>query len=165
MIDEREKPVYAALDALGISYARVEHPAAMTMADCDEIDRDMDAQHCKNLFLCNRQETEFFLLLLAGEKKFRTAQVSAQIGKPRLSFSSPERLGEILGLTPGAVTPMGLINDSDRRVRVLIDRDVISCPRVVVHPNVNTASIVLETKELLRFIESFGYEITYVDIA
>jgi len=166
MIDLRELHAYAALDALEIPYIRFEHGAAMTMADCETIDEDahIEGAHCKNLFLTNRQGTEFFLLLIVGEKPFKTKDVSKQIGRARLSFGSPEQLMEKLGLTPGSVTPMGLVHDETRSVVVLIDKDVAAAERIIVHPCVNTASIVLYTKDLLRFIGSRGNPVEYVEI-
>lgn len=165
MPDPRELPVYAALDALCIPYERFEHGPAMTMEDCALFDAGLDAAHCKNLFLTNRQGTDFYLLLLVGDKPFKTKDVSRQLGVARLSFGAPEQLERMLGLLPGAVTPMGLVNDHDHAVHVLLDRDVVSWPRVIVHPNVNTASIVLSTPDLLRFLEARGNRVTYVEIA
>lgn len=164
MIDPKELPVYAALDALGISYQRIEHDAAMTMADCDKIEGLVAGEHCKNLFLCNTQATEFYLLLLKGDKKFKTAVVSKQIGKARLGFANEAQLGEYLGLTPGAVTPMGLINDTKQRVTVLVDRDLMDYSRILVHPNVNTASISLHINDLMRFIYANNNAVCFVDV-
>ena len=164
MPDDRELPVYAALDALAIPYERFEHGPAMTMDDCAIFDAGRDAAHCKNLFLTNRQGTSFYLLLLVGDKPFKTKDVSRQLGVARLSFGTPGQLEAMLGLLPGAVTPMGLVNDHTRTVHVLLDRDLLAWPRVIVHPNVNTASIVLSTPDLLRFLHERGNEVTYVDI-
>lgn len=165
MIDPREQPAYDALNALGIPYTRFEHDAAMTMADCFEIDAALTAVHCKNLFLSNRQGTEFFLLLIGGEKPFKTKDVSRQIGRARLSFGTAEQLMALLGLTPGSVSPMGLVHDAEKRVVVLIDREVMAAEEILVHPCVNTASIVLKAADLMRFIESRGNPIEYVDIS
>ncbi len=164
-MDPKELPVYQALDALGIPYTRFEHEAAMTMADCERIDQTVDAAHCKNLFLRNRQGTEYFLLLLIGDKVFKTKDISGQIGRARLSFGSAEELNQKLGLTPGSVTPMGLVNDPAHEVVVLLDRDVAAQRNVIVHPCVNTASILLSVPDLLRFLESRGNPVLYVDIA
>lgn len=156
MTDPRELPVYEALAALNIPYERIEHGEARTMDALTEVDAAMGADHCKNLFLCNRQGTEFYLLLLGGEKKFRTAEVSKQLGVARLSFASAEKLDEYLGLEPGSVTPMGLINDRERRVTVLIDRDLRKAERIMVHPNVCTASICLSGEDLFRYLAARG---------
>lgn len=165
MPDPRELPVYAALDALSIPYERFAHAPAMTMEDCEVFDAGRDAAHCKNLFLANRQGTDFYLLLLVGDKPFKTKDVSHQLGVARLSFGTPAQLEAVLGLLPGAVTPMGLVNDHTRAVHVLLDRDVVSWPSVIIHPNANTASIVLSTADLLRFLEARGNRVTYVDVA
>ena len=154
MIHPKEQAVYQALDQLGIRYRRIEHADARTMDDLTEIDAQAGAAHCKNLFLCNRQQTEFYLLLLGGDKKFRTAEVSKQLGVARLSFGTPELLEEYLGLTPGAVTPMGLVNDPTGRVTVLVERDLDKAEQILVHPNVSTASIVLARADLQRFLDS-----------
>jgi len=164
MMDPRELPVYEALDALNIPYRRFEHDAVLTMADCDRVDEGIDATHCKNLFLCNRQGTEFFLLLIREDKIFKTKDVSSQIGRSRLSFGNAEQLMERLGLTPGAVTAMGLVNDASHEIVVLIDHDVKNAERVLVHPCVNTASILLSVKDLLKFIESRGNPVMYVTL-
>lgn len=164
MMDSRELPVYKALDALNIPYERMEHDEARTMKALEEVDAAAGAEHCKNLFLCNRQMTDFYLLLLGGAKKFRTAEVSKQLGVARLSFGSPEKLNEYLGLEPGSVTPMGLINDSERRVTVLIDRDLRDAQRIMVHPNVCTASICISGKDLFRFLAARGNRIVDVTI-
>jgi Ala-tRNA(Pro) deacylase len=163
--DPKEVPVYEALAALNIPYERFEHDPAMTMEDCAVFDAGRDAAHCKNLFLCNRQGTQFYLLLVVGDKPFKTKDVSKQLGVARLSFGTPEQLSAMLSLTPGAVTPMGLIHDHARKVHVLLDRDVAQWETVIVHPNVNTASIVLKTAGLLRFLESRGNPVTYVEIS
>lgn len=165
MKDPRELPVYEALSALNIPYERFEHAAAMTMQDCDVFDAGRNAAHCKNLFLTNRQGTDFYLLLVVGDKPFKTKDVSRQLGVARLSFGTPEQLMDKLGLQPGAVTPMGLIHDHTRSVQVLLDRDVAKWETIIVHPNVNTASILLSTADLLRFLASRGNRVTYVDVA
>ncbi|MDL2235265.1 prolyl-tRNA synthetase associated domain-containing protein [Christensenellaceae bacterium OttesenSCG-928-L17] len=164
-MDAKEIPVYEALDALQISYERFSHPAAMTMQDCDVFDHGRGAAHCKNLFLCNRQGTVFYLLMLVGDKAFRTKDISHQLGVSRLSFASAEQLNEHLGLTPGAVTPMGLIHDHAGRVHVLLDRDIEQWDAVIVHPNVNTASIVLSNADFMKFLHSRPNELTLVDVA
>ena len=109
MIDEREKPALAALEKLGIPYKRYEHACALTMEDCVDIGADVGAHHCKNLFLCNRQKTDYYLMLIRGDKKFKTAVVSKLLGVSRLSFCDAEQLMDKLGLLPGSVTAMGLL--------------------------------------------------------
>lgn len=164
LCDPRELPVYAALDALEIPYERFTHDPAMTMADCAVFDAGRDAAHCKNLFLSNRQGTQFYLLLVVGEKPFQTKDISRQLGVSRLSFGTPEQLQKTLGVLPGAVTPMGLVHESAKDVHVALDRELSGWERMIVHPNVNTASIVLKTKDLLRFFAARGNTLTYVDV-
>ncbi|MEL7609177.1 MAG: prolyl-tRNA synthetase associated domain-containing protein [Bacillota bacterium] len=156
MMDPRELPVYEALKALNIPYERIEHEDARTMEDLTAVDERAGVVHCKNLFLCDRQRANFYLLLLGANKKFRTAEVSKQLGVARLSFAEPEYLLERLGLLPGAVTPMGLINDPERLVTVLVDEDLEKEEAVLVHPNVSTASIRLSVKDLFRYLNERG---------
>ena len=119
----REDAAYDYLDKLNITYRRVDHAPAMTMEDCIAVDEVLGVVMCKNLFLCNRQKTDFYLLLMPGDKPFRTKELSAQLGVARLSFASAEDMEEKLGLLPGAVSVMGLINDKAGAVRLLIDTD------------------------------------------
>lgn len=161
---KKEIRVYDLLDSLGVSYKRIDHEEAMTMEACEEIDRALaeDAGEkvsiCKNLFLCNRQETEFYLLLIPGDKPFRTKDLSAQIGSSRLSFAKPEYLERYLDITLGSVSVMGLMNDREKRVRLLIDEDVLREKYFACHPCINTSSIRFETAELLnRIIPALGH--------
>ena len=113
---DKEIRTYDLLDSLGVSYQRIDHPAAMTMEECEDIDRILDATICKNLFLCNRQETAFYLLMIPGDKTFKTKDISAQIGSARLSFGKPEFMEQFLDITPGSVSVMGLMNDKEKRI-------------------------------------------------
>ena len=124
---DKEIRVYDLLDKLGITYQRVDHEATMTMEACEEVDRILgdDTTICKNLFLCNRQETNFYLLLMPGDKPFKTKDLSAQINSARLSFAKPEYMEKYLDITPGSVSVMGLMNDHDKKVQLLIDKDVM----------------------------------------
>ena len=159
---EREAKVYEALEALGIAYERFVHEAAYTMQDLEELDARIGAQHCKNLFLANTQG--YYLLMIGAGKKFVTKQVSPQVPTSRLSFGSEEKLLELLGMSGGAISPMGLINDTGYRVRLLIDDDLKE-GSVVVHPNVNTASIVLSLADFYSvFLPHYGYEPQFVSI-
>lgn len=164
MIHDNEFPVMQALEELHISFDRFEHGAAMTMDDCDLFDAGLPAAHCKNLFLTNRQGTDFYLLLVAGEKPFKTKDLSAQLGISRLSFASAAQLMEVLGLTPGSVSPMGLLNDTQRRVHVLLDREISRWENIIVHPNINTASLMLRTLDLFHFLHARGNQVTEVDV-
>ena len=137
---DKEIRVYDFLDSLGIAYKRVDHEAAMTMEACEEIDRTLSegvekgVAICKNLFLCNRQATDFYLLLIPGDKPFKTKYLSAQIGSSRLSFAKPEYMEQYLDITPGSVSVMGLMNDKEKKVRLLIDEDVLLDEYFACHP-------------------------------
>lgn len=145
----KEVRVYDLLDALDIEYERIDHPAAMTMEACEEIDRVLNATICKNLFLCNRQQTDFYLLMMPGDKKFVTKDLSAQLGTARLSFGTPEYMEQFLDITPGSLSVMGLMNDADHRVQLLIDEDVLTGEYIGFHPCINTSSLRLRTADLL----------------
>lgn len=164
-MEDREKKVYAALKCLGLPYEQFSHAAAYTMQDCAVLDERIDATHCKNLFLCNRQGTQYYLLLIRADKKFRTAEVSPQIGCARLSFGSAENLLCRLDLEPGAVSPMGLLNDVRREILLLVDEDLRSSESICFHPNVNTASIVLRTTDFFTvFLPFTGHPPQFVSI-
>ena len=152
---DKEIRVYDLLDKLGIAYQRVDHEATMTMEACEEVDRILgdDTTICKNLFLCNRQETNFYLLLMPGDKPFKTKDLSAQINSARLSFAKPEYMEKYLDITPGSVSVMGLMNDHDKKVQLLIDEDVMKnpyfgCHPCISHPCINTSSLKFTTEDL-----------------
>ena len=145
---EKELRCYDLLDRLGVPYERVDHAPAMTMEVCQEIDRVLNAVICKNLFLCNRQETNFYLLLMPGDKPFKTKDLSAQINSARLSFAKPEYMEKYLDITPGSVSVMGLMNDHDKKVQLLIDEDVMKNPYFGCHPCINTSSLKFTTEDL-----------------
>ena len=162
---DKEIRVYDFLDSLGVKYQRVDHEAAMTMEACEEIDRtlsegaDSGVAICKNLFLCNRQETDFYLLLMPGDKPFKTKYLSAQIGSSRLSFAKPEYMERYLDITPGSVSVMGLMNDKDNKVRLLIDEDVLQQEYFACHPCINTSSLRFRTADLVeKVIPAFDHE-------
>ena len=148
----KEIRVYDFLDTLNISYQRVDHEAAMTMEACEEIDRVLgdNTSICKNLFLCNRQATDFYLLLMPGNKPFKTKELSAQIGSSRLSFAKPEFMEQYLDITPGSVSVMGLMNDIEGKVRLLIDEDVLTERYFGCHPCINTSSLRMRTADLIE---------------
>ena len=149
---EKEIRTYDLLDRLGVSYEPVDHKPAMTMEVCQEIDRVLQAVICKNLFLCNRQETAFYLLMIPDTKVFHTKDLSAQIGSARLSFAKPEYMEKFLDITPGSVSVMGLMNDTENQVQLLIDEEVLSSEYVGCHPCINTSSIRFHTKDLIEKI-------------
>jgi len=163
--EPREIRTYDYLDALGIAYERVDHAPAETMELCAEIDGALGAPICKNLFLCNRQGTVFYLLMMPGDKPFKTKELSAQIGAARLSFASPEKMLELLDIRPGAVSVMGLMNDRNAVVRLLVDEDVLSGEYVGCHPCVNTSSLRVKTCDLLeKFLPATGHSPTTVHL-
>ena len=151
---EKELRVYDLLDRLGVAYQRVDHEAAMTMEACEEIVRVLGdgTAICKNLFLCNRQATEFYLLLMPGDKPFKTKELSAQIGSSRLSFAKSEYMEKYLDITPGSVSVLGLMNDSEKKVQLLIDEDVMKEPYFGCHPCINTSSLKFTTEDLMQKI-------------
>lgn len=150
----KEIRVYDFLDKLGIQYQRIDHEAAMTMEACEEIDHALgdNTTICKNLFLCNRQETDFYLLLMPGDKPFKTKDLSAQIQSARLSFAKPEYMEKYLDITPGSVSVLGLMNDSEKKVQLLIDEDVMKEPYFGCHPCINTSSLKFTTEDLMQKI-------------
>lgn len=166
---DKEVRVYDLLNSLGIKYKRVDHEAAMTMEACVEIDRTLSegvekgVAICKNLFLCNRQATDFYLLLIPGDKPFKTKDLSAQIGSSRLSFAKPEYMEQYLDITPGSVSVMGLMNDKEKKVRLLIDEDVLQDEYFACHPCINTSSLRFRTSDLMeKVIPAMGHEPTMV---
>ena len=151
---DKEIRVYDFLDKLGVQYQRIDHEAAMTMEACEEIDRALgdNTTICKNLFVCNRQETDFYLLLMPGDKPFKTKELSAQIHSARLSFAKPEYMEKYLDITPGSVSVLGLMNDSEKKVQLLIDEDVMKEPYFGCHPCINTSSLKFTTEDLMQKI-------------
>lgn len=149
---DKEIRVYDLLDSLGIEYERIDHEPAMTIEACEEIDRVLEAVICKNLFLCNRQETDFYLLLIPGNKKFKTKDISAQIGFSRLSFGKPEYMEQFLDITPGSVSILGLMNDKENRVQLLIDEEVLQEEYIGCHPCINTSSLRIRTEDMVKKI-------------
>ena len=155
----KEIRVYDLLDNLGIEYQRIDHEAAMTMEACAAIDEVLDATICKNLLLCNRQCTAFYLLMLPGEKTFKTSAFSKQIGSSRLSFADPKYMEEYLDITPGSVSVLGLMNDHEHHVQLLIDEDVLKGEFFGCHPCINTSSLRLRTSDLMeKIIPAMGHE-------
>ena len=162
---EKEIRTYDLLDSLGIDYQRVDHPAAMTMEDCAAIDQVLQATTCKNLLLCNRQKTDFYLLLIPGDKAFKTSVFSKLIGSSRLSFADPEFMEAFLDITPGSLSVLGLANDRDNRVKLVIDRDVLAGEYIGFHPCINTATVRFTVKDLTeRIIPAMGHEPQFVEM-
>ena len=162
---ERELAAYDFLDALGVKYSRVDHAPAMTMEDCVVIDKALGVSMCKNLFLCNRQQTEFYLLLMPGDKPFRTKDLSAQLGTARLSFGAPEKMEELLHTAPGSASVLGLMHDTKSLVQLIVDREVLAGEWIGCHPLVNTSSLRISVKDLVEVIlPKTGHTPTVVDL-
>lgn len=162
---EKEIRTYDFLDRLGIEYKRIDHEVAMTMEACVEIDEALQATICKNLFLCNRQETDFYLLMMPGDKKFKTKDLSTQLGVSRLSFAPESYMEQFLDITPGSVSVMGLMNDTEKRVRLCVDEEVLQGTQIGCHPCINTSSIKFATKDLVeKIIPAMGHEMTIVSL-
>ena len=149
---KKEIKTYDFLDNLHIKFMRVDHEPAMTIDDCVKISEILKAEICKNLFLCNRNHTEFYLLMMPGDKKFKTKDLSEQLGISRLSFADEEYMQKYLDITPGSVSVMGLINDTDNIVTLLIDEEILKQPEIGCHPCINTSSIKFSTSDFVNII-------------
>ena len=162
---QAEMASFALLDQLHIPYQRVEHSIANSMADCAAISDVLGIRICKNLFLCNRQKTDFYLLTMPEDKPFHTKDLSHQIGSSRLSFAPPEAMETLLGCTPGAASVLGLMNDTDHHVRLLMDREVYEAQWFGCHPCKNDGSLRIATSDLLNvFLPHTGHHVTVVDL-
>lgn len=164
---KKEQRCYEFLDRLNIDYWRCDHPDANanTMEDCYEIDGILDACVCKNLFLCNRQKTQFYLLMMPGEKVFKTKELSAQINSARLSFAGAEDMEKYLDITPGSVSILGLMNDHENAVRLLVDEDVLKDEFVGCHPCINTTSLKIYTKDMFGvLLNELKHDMTVVKL-
>jgi len=159
-----EVPVVERLRDLGIAFERHEHPPVATVEQAAEHWAGIDAAHCKNLFLRNQKGDRHYLLILEHSKKADLRAVANQIGDGKLSFGSPERLLKHLGLTPGSVSPFGLIHDSTHSVRVVVDRDLQSAARISFHPNINTATLVVSRDDFARFLAACGNRVQYISV-
>lgn len=164
---DKEKRCYSLLDSLEIDYWRCDHPEANadTMEACLEIDRILEATVCKNLFLCNRQHTDFYLLMMPGDKVFKTKELSSQLGCSRLSFASKEEMEQYLDITPGSVSILGLMNDKENKVRLIVDGDVLKGEYVGCHPCINTSSLKIATNDLFgKVLAAMNHDMTVVKL-
>jgi Ala-tRNA(Pro) deacylase len=160
----QEEPVLARLAELGITYSRHEHPPVATVEEAEQHWVNIDAMHCKNLFLRNQKGNRHYLVIIRHSKRADLRAVADQIGDGKLSFGSPDRLMTYLGLTPGSVSPFGLINDRDHAVRVFLDRELKTAERVSFHPNINTATLTIAAADFHRFLEACGNTVGYVTV-
>lgn len=164
---DKEKRCYELLDKLGLEYWRCDHPDANanTMEDCKEIDSILDALVCKNLFLTNRQHTQFYLLMMPGDKVFKTKEISGQLGCARLSFGEPEYMEQYLDITPGSVSVLGLMNDTENKVQLVVDEDVLQGEFVGCHPCINTTSLKLKKADIFGpLIKAMHHEMIVVKL-
>lgn len=162
---EKEIRVYDLLDSLDIEYERVDHEEANTMEACNKIDEVLGAPICKNLFLCNRTKTDFYLLLMPADKVFKTKDITKQIGCSRLSFAGSEFMEEYLNIKPGAVSVMGLMNDADNKIQLLIDKPVYDSEVIGCHPCVSTSSLKIKTADVLdKFLKAVKHEPIIVEL-
>lgn len=163
---EREQKVYEFLDLLEIDYERADHEAAATIEACKEIDQALGVSMCKNLFLCNRRKTEYYLLLLPGEKPLRTKELSAQIPTTRLSFASGEDMETYLHVTPGSATVLALLFDPDHKVKLLVDEELLKEEYIGCHPCVNTSSLKLRREDLFgKILKAFDRDFIAVRLS
>lgn len=161
----KEERCYELLTRLGIGFFRVDHDFADTIEACREVENVLGCAICKNLFLTNRQQTEFYLLLMPGDKPFKTKLLSKQIGSARLSFASAEDMERLLDITPGSVSVLGLMNDVDKKVHLLIDKDLAGDEYLGCHPCINSSTLKLSMKDLLeKLIPAMGHPITWVEL-
>lgn len=162
---EKEIRTYDLLDSLEITYFRVDHEAAATIAVCEEVEDILGIQICKNLFLCNQQKTKFYLLLMPGRKKFKTKNLSKQINSARLSFADDAHMEEFLDITPGSVSVLGLANDKENQVQLIIDSDVLKDEDFGCHPCINTSSLKIKTADILNnFLPAVHHDYLLVDL-
>ena len=162
-MDKKEK-VLKKLDELNIHYKLIDHPAVYTIDTMDELHLNKNGHIVKNLFLKNSNGKKHYLVVLKGDKKADLKSIKSQINSPALSFASEERLEKHLGLSKGAVTPLGIINDDEHLVNIVLDEDLKNQEIIGVHPNVNTSTVFISYNDLIKFINSFGNEIFYVNI-
>lgn len=161
----RERKVYELLDKLNLEYYRVDHEPADNMEACSEIDKVLGTSICKNLFLCNRQKTDFYLLMMPSDKPFKTKDITSQLNCSRLSFASAEYMLELLDIEPGAVSVMGLMNDKNNKVQLVIDKPVIEAKDLGCHPCVCTTSLKFKTSDILDvFLPAVNHKPIIVDL-
>jgi Ala-tRNA(Pro) deacylase len=163
-VTDQERAVATRLDALGISYTRHDHPPVATVEEAVRHWAGIEATHCKNLFLRNQKGDRHYLVIVERTKRVDLRRLADQIGDGKLSFASPDRLSRHLGLTPGSVSPFGLINDTTRAVRIVLDRDLKSASRLSFHPNINTVTFTVAKDDFAKFLEACGNLVQYASI-
>ena len=162
---DKEERVYDLLDELGIMYQRVDHSPADTVADCQLIEEIIRVPICKNLFLCNRQQTRYYILMMPALKPFRTSAISHLLGVSRLSFGTPEMMEKLLDTTPGSVSIMGLMNDKNNRVQLVVDKDIFESDYIRCHPCINTSTLKIRTKDIFeKYLPRVRHKPIVIDI-
>ena len=162
---DKEMRCYDFLDQLGVKYERIDHQAVMTIDACQEIDQVLQAMICKNLFLSDRKSRNFYLLMVSGEKKVDIRNLSSQLGVSRLHFAKEEYMKRYLDITPGSVSVLGLMNDKEKKVQLLIDKDLLEADFFGCHPCINTTSLRIKTEDLIqKIIPGMNHDVIYVDI-
>lgn len=161
---DAEEAIYNKLDQLSIPYLRADHDHADTMEDCRLIEEKLGARICKNLFLCNRQQTQFYLLMMHGEKPFKTKFLSAQLGCARLSFADAEHMAQYLHTTPGSVSALELMFDAEHHIQLVMDKPLTEDEYISAHPGLSTSTLRLTREDLLKFVQSTGHEPIIVDL-
>lgn len=155
--------IYQVLENLGIEFNKHEHPAVYTVEEAAGYDADPTAAKTKNLFLRNKKGDRFYLVVVGANKRLDLKKLAESLAEGKFSFATPERLKEYLGLTPGSVSPFGLINDQEKTVRVVVDKELLEKETIGFHPNINTATLVTKTKDFEKFLEWTGNKILYQD--
>ena len=160
----QEEAIYHKLEELSIPFTRVDHDHADTMEDCLRIESVLGGKICKNLFLCNRQQTEFYLLMMPGDKPFKTKYLSAQLGCSRLSFADAGHMEEYLHTIPGSVSALELLFDAQGKVQLVIDRPLLADDTISGHPGISTSTLRMRREDLLNYAEAVGHSPIYVDL-
>lgn len=153
--------IYQVLQDLGISFTKIDHPAVFTVAESEKFEIDNEAKNTKNLFLRNQKGNKHYLVVVESRKKVDLKNLANLIGDGRLSFASPERLQKYLGVTPGSVSILGLINDTEKEVRVVVDEDLLKGQKIACHPNINTSTLVITPLDLTKFLQYTGHTVSY----
>ena len=161
---DAEEAIYDKLEQLAIPYIRVDHDHADTMEDCRLIEEKLGARICKNLFLCNRQQTQFYLLMMHGEKPFKTKFLSAQLGCARLSFADADHMARYLHTTPGSVSALELLFDTGHHIQLVMDKPLTQDEYISAHPGLSGSTLRLTREDLFKYVASTGHEPIVVDL-
>ena len=158
------KDIYQFLKEQNIIYDKYEHPAVFTTKEADLICKDIPGKQAKNLFLTNDKGSKHFLVTIAHNKRVDLKRLSEFLGQKSLRFASAERLLKYLGLTPGSVSPLGLINDSKKEVEFVLDTELASQDKIYIHPNINTATLGIKIKDFKNFLNNLDHTIKLLQI-